>query len=756
MKKLIFPVLALVAALTVSCNKEQGMESPAAKASQKVTIEASIAGTKTAYANDKTFSWLAGDKISVMEDLDGTVKFNEFTAASEGPTTTFNGEISDGATLGQWAVYPSSLQPAVTDGTLTIVLPTQRFMDYPGRETVAGYVTASNPMAKLPLVGQKQADDSYKFATAMGVVRFTLTNVPADASYFTILAAEGQHIAGTFKADADGTVKMENYVEVEGEGYRTQYYVIQPTEGSTMDFYFPVPVGTIKAGLTVELLDTDGNSIFSKTTVSDIEVVRNRVTEVAALECPKSSWKSLGTGKYNDAVIFGEDVYVDVEIEQDSENPTDFRMKNPYIAYFEQTGYTPEGTVTEPAEFFKFKVYDAATTIGDIELPAGIVEINRTYTGYYDTDYEAEVMLVPVTVFQETNYTYERFIHSRVLRYQEDKKTPANIQLAPVYYFNGIGGYLTDLTSNGNLQLVFPDCTPLDLKQGLSYAGPVEYPVADGPYIGLDVKLGTDLTAQAAVGSTIEEAQENLNSGFGTEVYNGSFPFALPEDAPTGTYYAVMQTWFDGDDWDLLTLAFDYVNPDTGGMTVSDIIGAYNVTAVDYSNPDGRATYVVIERSDDEAKGNVMFTNNFLGYQVNNWPIYATFDGLTGELSITDTYAFYWNSSYDSSVEGSYQAILNYHLTTEYGQDTDPVTFQFDEPGVFQSTYSGYIGIILYPSNDIANVISSVSGTRMETSGSSVAPKMKAVQVRMAPKVLSGKKAMVSLPADKVTLRIEK
>ena len=84
------------------------------------------------------------------------------------------------------------------------------------------------------------------------------------------------------------------------------------------------------------------------------------------------------------------------------------------------------------------------------------------------------------------------------------------------------------------------------------------------------------------------------------------------------------------------------------------------------------------------------------------------------------------------------------------------VTFQFSEPGVFQSTYSGYIGIILYPSNDIANVISSVSGTRMETSGSSVAPKMKAVQIPLAPKVLSGKKAMVSVPADKVTLRIQK
>ena len=276
MKKLIFPVLALVAALTVSCNKEQGTESPAAKASQKVTIEASIAGTKTAYANDKTFSWLAGDKISVMEDLDGTVKFNEFTAASEGPTTTFDGEISDGATLGKWAVYPSTLEPEVSeDGTLTIRVQHGSVQE----------IDPANPLQYLPLVGQKQEDDSYKFATAMGAVKFSFKNVPDNVAYFNIQANEP--VWGYFTADEDGTVKLANFVSGDEEPGYTWWDVV-PAEDGTLDVYVSMPVGTLTAGMTVWLEDAQVNEIYAINTVKDIEVVRNRVTELAPVEIPSS------------------------------------------------------------------------------------------------------------------------------------------------------------------------------------------------------------------------------------------------------------------------------------------------------------------------------------------------------------------------------------------------------------------------------------------------------------------------------------
>ena len=274
MKKIILPVLALAAALTVSCNKEQGTDSPAAKASKKVTIEASIDGTKTYYANDKTFSWLAGDEISVMEELDGEVKFDVFTAAAEGRATSFNGEISEGATFGKWAVYPATLEPEVDEAGV---------LSFKVQHGSVQEIDPANPLKYLPLVGQKQEDGKYKFSTAMGAVKFSFTNVPANAYYFNINAKEP--IYGYFTADEDGTVKSANYVGEDAEaGY--SWWEIVPNEDGTLDVYVPMPVGTLTAGMEVWLEDIGVNTLFSITTAKDIEVVRNRVTELAPIALP--------------------------------------------------------------------------------------------------------------------------------------------------------------------------------------------------------------------------------------------------------------------------------------------------------------------------------------------------------------------------------------------------------------------------------------------------------------------------------------
>ena len=68
------------------------------------------------------------------------------------------------------------------------------------------------------------------------------------------------------------------------------------------------------------------------------------------------------------------------------------------------------------------------------------------------------------------------------------------------------------------------------------------------------------------------------------------------------------------------------------------------------------------------------------------------------------------------------------------------------------------IGIVTYPNNGNMNLIYSAPGTRMETSGSSVAPKMKAQPVRLAPKgkVAVEKANVVTTPADVATLRLQK
>lgn len=373
MKKLIFPVLALVAALTVSCNKEQEMDAPAAKATQKVTIEASIAGTKTAYANDKTFSWLAGDKISVMEDLDGTVKFNEFTAASEGPTTTFDGEISDGATLGKWAVYPSTLEPEVAeDGVLTVRVQHGSVQE----------IDPANPLQYLPLVGQKQEDDSYKFATAMGAVKFSFKNVPSSVAYFNIQANEP--VYGFFTADADGTVKLSNFVN-DGDGY--SWWEVVPAEDGTLDVYVPMPVGTLTAGMKVWLEDIAETSLFSITTTKDIEVVRNRVTELAPVEIPSSGMTL-------------EDVYGVYEVETvdffADEETGEYNVGSRYLV-IEPSDNEDYGNVMFTTSFLGYPVQNMYATFNDVngELIVAPQYIYKDEAGEY-ADYFSYLVLATV------------------------------------------------------------------------------------------------------------------------------------------------------------------------------------------------------------------------------------------------------------------------------------------------------------------------------------------------------------------------
>ena len=122
MKKLLY-ILAFAGILAVSCTKETpANDAPKAGTytfvlSATADVEADVVddATKTAYANDKTFSWTNGDKISVLFHKDSDNKFFTLTADAGGSATaTFRGEVTDGYTLGasdggaKWALYPAS------------------------------------------------------------------------------------------------------------------------------------------------------------------------------------------------------------------------------------------------------------------------------------------------------------------------------------------------------------------------------------------------------------------------------------------------------------------------------------------------------------------------------------------------------------------------------------------------------------------------------------------------------------------------
>ena len=105
MKKLIFSALALIGLLAVSCNKEKEM--PVLRTDEPVnthtvSIKASIAPeTRTSYADDKTFSWVENDSITVvtLSPDEEYIRLVTFYAQSSGPETIFSGEVEEGYTL---------------------------------------------------------------------------------------------------------------------------------------------------------------------------------------------------------------------------------------------------------------------------------------------------------------------------------------------------------------------------------------------------------------------------------------------------------------------------------------------------------------------------------------------------------------------------------------------------------------------------------------------------------------------------------
>lgn len=166
MKKYTFILAAICACLVLSCTKENPKfeEENASPAMKTVTITASIDDvlTKTSYADGTTFSWTKGDQISVMCS-DG--EFRTFTADETSVASTFTGEVPEGVTLGDYAFFPADADHVYSG--LKYNLPEYKDL-------------TQHPSADLPMVGDKNDDDSYSFMHCTGASLFTLDNIPAN------------------------------------------------------------------------------------------------------------------------------------------------------------------------------------------------------------------------------------------------------------------------------------------------------------------------------------------------------------------------------------------------------------------------------------------------------------------------------------------------------------------------------------------------------------------------------------------------
>ena len=242
-----------------SCSREK--DTNPADGFVKMRFTAVVGDTRTAYEGDKTASWVAGDAISVYvtNGTDGQVV--TFTADE---SLTFEGNVPAGYTTIVAGAYPADAAHTFdANGVKTIHFPATYNLE-----------EGDDPASVIPLAGTF-ADGVMTFTHPFGVLKFTINNVPANATRFRFTTF-GHKINGNYALDAeldDTLVEAEKSVDINF-----------PEAAGTHTFYVPMPAGELYAESVISLYDFDNEILFQKVASKEITVTKNVIKRIAAVE----------------------------------------------------------------------------------------------------------------------------------------------------------------------------------------------------------------------------------------------------------------------------------------------------------------------------------------------------------------------------------------------------------------------------------------------------------------------------------------
>ena len=259
-KYMLFGASMLLLALA-ACTREKEVVTDSVKLSFKAVVD--DGATRTAYENDKTASWVAGDQISVYVTNGSSGQVVTFTADE---SLTFNGEAPAGYTTIVAGAYPADAAHVFGPEGL-------QSLHFPASYTLA---EGADPASILPLAGTF-ADGQMTFRHPAGALKFSIDNVPSTAVRFNFTTF-GDKINGTFALDPtleDTVVDAEKSVDIN----------FPAAEGSR-SFYVPVPAGELYPESVISLYDADNKILFQKVVPTALTVSKNVIKRIAAV----SSW----------------------------------------------------------------------------------------------------------------------------------------------------------------------------------------------------------------------------------------------------------------------------------------------------------------------------------------------------------------------------------------------------------------------------------------------------------------------------------
>ena len=691
MKKLSYSALALAAIFTVSCNKEIQPAEPAAAvegAKHLETIRASFGDglTRTDYAG-QTFTWIERDSIYVQvesePDETGAFSFGfaKFYAQSSGPSVDFVGEVTDGYHASSPAFYIAinadfdlgTGEDGLFDGNYFIFMPSYTTV---GADASQGYFAAdpSKPLGNMPLVGLQQSDGSYSFTSMTGALKLEFTDLDPSAAIIEIYNDDNK-LSGEFSLDEDLTLKMDNarpgtYTYNDSERNYSNYYNLaqfQQNSDHSATIYMPMPVGTIPAGAKIVIMNEDmSETYFEKTFRKDVSIARNTVTELASLKAAHE-WVSFGTGKFIDtytwSLLFSDQgtTFIDVDIEQDSADPSAFRIVTPYQNAAKQFKYKNASTTYIKNSLTLNVGPDGHVTYPDIYYTG----LKRTYT-FSNKNYTSEHTLLYPT---DGDPTYDDS-GCTVVQYASDGSTPASIQLTACYYWPTPGVWTLDnLIEDNVIRILFGDANDFEISTVIYGSALLDPDPAHATASAIIAFSEQFEKAQVVLAQSEEEALAALaDPSKYTEVTEDGATVTLdfPANAPSGSYYIYahiipaagyaqsLERFIVGDE-----IAFDNPNEDRQ-IELEDVLGYYTTgdDIVAYYDFDKGGYYLYedgplvlkVEESDNPIMGEVMISRFFYDDDV-EYPAYGNFDSASGHIEFQEEQMAYENLQIYSDTE---------------------------------------------------------------------------------------------------------
>ena len=401
MKKTLFvPVLAMAAALSVSCSKEEteGVENgpvnggEAALFAPQSVISASSAATKTAL-DGVNINWEEGDAITLFGKDGASVKYT-LTEGAGATVGTFEAEGELPAQVQAYAVYPAVAEGVtLNDDKVAVSVAAEQTYN------AAGF-PAEYPMAAVTSDGQ-----NFTFGNLATVVSLSLKG-DATVKTVSIEAVGGEKLAGAAAIDfaAEGAPVLKADAEASsivtlscGDG------VHLTAEGVT--FNFVVIPGIFSRGFKVTVSGDESTIMEKSTPAEPMTLNAGTIAKFSPMSATPMGWNLVGgfVGNWSSWIEMegGNGLYYcsDVTVPADAER-NQFKVRYGANEWY---GYSNTGTVTSVTLQKVFTIYRTGGVPGSGDEWAGKddgnlrVEPAGTYDFYF-VENNHEVIVMPADV----------------------------------------------------------------------------------------------------------------------------------------------------------------------------------------------------------------------------------------------------------------------------------------------------------------------------------------------------------------------